>query len=99
MIRNGRNEGFARTMCSYVQQTDYRRLPDPFGTQHRRWEIIEICIIEEQTKREILEVGPMGWEIEERTDEGERKLFHGFRWLYRLAEPRSQTKVNRVQPV
>ena len=61
-------------MCSYVQQTDYRRLPDPFGTQHRRWEIIEICIIEEQTKREILEVGPMGWEIEERTDEGERKL-------------------------
>ena len=58
----------------HLQQINYRRLPDRFGTQYPRTEIAEICITDEHTKRGILEVGPVGWEIEERTHEGERRL-------------------------
>ena len=60
--------------ADYLQQIDYRRLPDIFNSQHRGLEIAEIPLTEEHTRRGVCQVGPVGWKIVQRGGDKGRTL-------------------------
>ena len=57
-----------------LQQIKYRQIAELFDMQRRQRDMAKIPVTDEQMRRGIQTIGPVGWEIKERMENRERRL-------------------------